>query len=82
MSSAGRQVLDNCLRRHHGTQVEDVEGPMGKVPQVVARKRIITAPRTRLQHLGDSEVLLEKKRRSDPPDFPGTTLRNGHVPPG
>ena len=82
MSDASRQVLENCLRRHHGTQVEDVEGPMGKVPQVVARKRFVTAPRTRLQHLGDSKVLLKQKRRRDPPDFPGTTRRNRDVPPG
>ena len=45
--------------------MEGVEGPMGKVPQVVARKGGIPAPRTRLQHLVDREVLLEKKRRSD-----------------
>ena len=38
---------------------------MGKVPQVVACKGGMPAPRTRLQHLVYSEVLLEKKRRSD-----------------
>ena len=41
--------------------MEGVEGPMGKVPQVVARKGGMPAPRTRLQHLVDSEVLLKKK---------------------
>ena len=45
--------------------MEGVEGPMGKVPQVVMRKGGMPAPRTRLQHLVDSKVLLEKKRRSD-----------------
>ena len=45
--------------------MEGVEGPMGKVPQVVARKGGMPASRTRLQHLVDSEVLLEKKRLSD-----------------
>ena len=44
--------------------MEGVEGPMGNVPQVVARKGGMPAPRTRLQHLVDSEV-LEKKRWSD-----------------
>ena len=38
---------------------------MGKVPQVVTRKGGMPVPRTRLQHLVDSEVLLEKKRLSD-----------------
>ena len=46
-------------------QVEGVEGLMGKVPQVVTRKGGMPAPRTHLQHLVDSEVLLEKKRRSN-----------------
>ena len=41
--------------------MEGVEGPMGKVPQVVARKGGMPAPRTRLQHLVNREVLLEKK---------------------
>ena len=61
---ASRPGLDQGLCRHHRAQVEGVEGPMGKVPQVVARKGGMPAPRTRLQHLVDSEV-LEKKRRSD-----------------
>ena len=41
--------------------MEGVEGPMGKVLQVVARKDGMPAPRTRLRHLVDSEILLEKK---------------------
>ena len=40
-------------------------GTGGQDPQVVARKSGMPAPHTRLQHLVDSEVLLEKKRRSD-----------------
>ena len=62
---ASRPGLDQGLCRHHRAQVEGVEGPMGKVPQIAARKGGMPAPRTRLQHLVDSEVLLEKKRRSD-----------------
>ena len=62
---ANRPGLNQGLCRHHRAQVEGVEGPMDKVPQVVARKGGMPAPRTRLQHLVDSEVLLEKKRRSD-----------------
>ena len=57
---ASRPGLDQGLCCHHRAQVEGVEGPMGKVPQVVARKGGKLAPRTRLQHLVDSEVLLEK----------------------
>ena len=62
---ASRPGLNHGLCRHHRAQVEGVDGPMGKVPQVVTRKGGMPAPRTRLQHLVDSEVLLEKKRRSD-----------------
>ena len=62
---ASRPGLSQGLCRHHRAQVEGVEGPMGKVHQVVTRKGGMPAPRTRLQHLIDSEVLLEKKRRSD-----------------
>ena len=62
---ASRPRLDQGLCRHHRAQVDGVEGPMGKVPQVVVRKGGMPAPRTRLQHLVDSEVLLENKRRSD-----------------
>ena len=60
-----RPGLDQGLCRHHRAQVEGVEGLMGKVLQVVARKGGMPAPRTHLQHLVDNEVLLEKKRRSD-----------------
>ena len=62
---ASRLGLDQGLCRHHRAQVEGVEGPIGKVPQVVARKGGMPASRTLLQHLVDGEVLLEKKRRSD-----------------
>ena len=62
---ASRPGLNQGLCRHHRAQVEGVEGPMGKVPQVVARKGGMPATRTRLQHLVNSKVLLEKKRRSD-----------------
>ena len=62
---AGRPGLDQGLCRHHRAQVEGVKGPMGKVPQVVVRKGGMPAPRTCLQHLVDSEVLLEKKRRTN-----------------
>ena len=62
---ASRPGLDQVLCRHHRAQVEGVKGPMGKVPQLVARKGGMPAPRTHLQHPVDSEVLLEKKRRSD-----------------
>ena len=39
----------------------------------------VPAPYTRLQHLGDSEVLLEQKRWSDTPGLPGSRrrIRNG-----
>ena len=53
---ASRPGLDQGLCRHHRAQVEGVEGPMGKVPQVVARKGGMPAPRTRLQHLVGSIV--------------------------
>ena len=62
---ASRPGLNHGLCRHHRAQVEGVKRPMGKVPQVVTRKGGMPAPRTRLQHLVDSKVLLEKKRRSD-----------------
>ena len=61
---ASRSGLNQGLCRHHRAQVEGVEGPMGKVPQVVVHKGGMPVPRTRLQHLIDSEV-LGKKRRSD-----------------
>ena len=73
---ASRPGLDQSLCRHHRAQVEGVEGPMGEVPQVVARKGGMPAPRTRLQHLGDSEVLLKKKRRSNTTSLPSLRGRN------
>ena len=72
----GRPGLDQGLRRHHRAQEEGVEGPMGKVPQIVARKGGMPAPRTCLQHLVDSEVLLEKKRRSNTTSLPSSRGRN------
>ena len=71
-----RPGLDQGLCRHHRAQVEGVEGPMGKVPQVVTRKGGMPAPRTRLQHLVDREVLLEKKRRSNTTSLPNSRGRN------
>ena len=62
---ASRPGLNQGLCCHYRAQVEGVEGPMGKVLQVVVRKGGMPAPRTRLQHLVDSDVLLEKKRRSN-----------------
>ena len=49
---------------------------MGDVPQVVARKGGMPVPRTRLQHLVDSEVLLENKRRSYTTSLPSSKGRN------
>ena len=74
-----RPRLNQGLSRHHRIQVEGFEGPMRKVPQVMTREGGVPAPRTRLQHLGDSEVLLEQKRWSDTPDLPGSwrRIRNG-----
>ena len=73
---ASRPGLNQGLCRHHRAQVEGVEGPMGKVLQVVTRKGGMPAPRTHLQHLVDSEVLLEKKRRSDTTCLTSTRGRN------
>ena len=58
------------LNRHHRTQMEGVEGLVRQVPQVMACKGGITPPSTRLQHLVDSKILLEKKRRSNTAGFP------------
>ena len=73
---ASRPGLNQGLRYHHRLQVEGVEGPMINVPQVLARKGGVLAPRTRLQHLVDSEVLLKKKRRSDTTSHPSSRGRN------
>ena len=77
---ASRPGLNQGLCRHHRAQVEGVEGPMGKVPQVVTRKGGMPAPRTHLQHLVDSEVLLEKKRRSDTTCLTSTRGKEQAVP--
>ena len=63
----------------HRTQVEGFEEPMRKVPQVMMREGGVPAPCTRLQHLVDSEVLLEQKRRSDTTGRPSSRrrIRNG-----
>ena len=71
-----RPGLAQGLCRHHRAQVDGVEGPMGKIPQVVARKGGMLVPRTSLQHLVDSEVLLEKKRRSNTTSLPSSRGRN------
>ena len=73
---ASRPGLDQGLCRHHRAQVEGVEGPMDKVPQVVMRKGGMPAPRTRLQHLVDNEVLLEKKRWSNTTSLSSSRGRN------
>ena len=77
---ASRPGLSQGLCRNHRAQVEGVEGPMGKVPQVVKRKGGMPAPRNRLQHLVDSKVLLEKKRRSDTTCLTSTRGRNRLFP--
>ena len=43
---------------------------MHSVPQVMTREGGVPAPYTRLQHLGDSEVLLEQKRQNDTSGLP------------
>ena len=73
---ASRPGLDQGLCRHHRAQVEGVEGLMGEVPQVVTRKGGMPAPHTSLQHLADSEVLLEKKRRNNSMSLPSSRARN------
>ena len=64
---------------HHKTQVEGFEGPMRKVPQVMMHEGGVPVPCTRLQHLVNSEVFLEQKRRSDTTGFPSSRrkIRNG-----
>ena len=70
-----RPRLNQGLHRHHGVQVEGFEGPVPQVPQVLASEGGVLAPSTCLQHLGDSEVLLEQKRRSDTMGLPGHRRR-------
>ena len=60
-----RPRLNQALRRHHEARVESFKGPVRQVPQVMAREGGVLAPSTCLKHPGDSEVLLEQKRRSD-----------------
>ena len=74
---ANRPGLNHGLCRHHRAQVEGVEGPMGNVPQVVARKGCMPAPRTCLQHLVDSKILLKKKRRSNTTRLTSSGGRHG-----
>ena len=62
---ASRPGLNHGLCRHHRAQVEGVKGLMSNVPQVVARKGCMPAPRTRLQHLVDSKILSKKNRQSN-----------------
>ena len=57
------------------------ERPVSQVPQVMAREGGMLAPSTRLQHLGDSKVLLEKKRRGDTQGLPGSQGRAWKRPP-
>ena len=68
---SGQEAWSNHgLSRHYRAQVEGVEGLVRQVPQVVARKGGMMPPRTRLQHLVDSKVLLKKKRQSNTAGFP------------
>ena len=73
---ASRPELDQGLCRHHRAQVEGVEGPMGEVPQVATYTGGMPVPRTRLQHLVDSEVLLKKKGRRYTMSLPSSRGRN------
>ena len=76
-----RPRLNQGLSHLHRTQVEGFEGPMRKLPQVMAREGGVPAPCTRLQHLGDCEFLLEQKRRSDTLGLPGSRRRNRNRSP-
>ena len=53
-----------------------VKGLVGKVPEVVARKGGMAAPRTCTKYLGERENLLIQKRRSDPSGL--TSSRGGN----
>ena len=74
-----RPRLNHGLSCHHRTQVEGFEGTMRKVPEVMTREGGVPAPCTHLQHLVDSEVLLEQKRRSNTPGLlsPRRRIWNG-----
>ena len=67
---ASRPGLDQGLCRHHRAQVEGVKGPC------LVHKGGMPAPRTRLQHLVDSKVLLKKKRWSNTTSLPSSKGRN------
>ena len=53
-----------------------VKGLVGKVPEVVARKSGMAAPRTCIKYLGEREILPIQKRRSDPSGL--TSTRGGN----
>ena len=53
-----------------------VKGLVGKVPEVVARKHGMAAPRTCTNYLGEREILPIQKRRSDPSGL--TSSRGGN----
>ena len=53
-----------------------VKGLVGKVPEVVARKSGMAAPRTCTKYLGECEIFQIQKRRSDPSGL--TSLRGGN----
>ena len=76
-----RPRLNQGLSHHHSTQMEGFEGPMRKVPQVMTREGGVLAPSTCLQHLVDSEVLLEQKRWSDTTGLPSSRRRIRNGPP-
>ena len=57
--------------------MEGVERPVSQIPQVMAREGGMLAPSTRLQHLGDSKVLFEKKKWGDTPGLPGSRGQAG-----
>ena len=61
--------------------MEGFEGPMSYVAQVMTHEGGVPAPCTCLQHLGDSEVLLEQKRQSDTLGLPGPRRRIRNGPP-
>ena len=54
---------------------------MRKVPEVMTREGGVSVPCTRLQHLVDSEVLLEQKRQSDTPGLPSSQRRTRNRSP-
>ena len=79
--SGERPRLNQGLSHHHRAQVEGFKGAMRQVPKVMTREGGVLEPCTRLQHLGDSEVLLKKKGRSDTTGLPGSRRRVRNRPP-